>query len=255
MQNVFSNLLMIGFILAINESLKYFGHSVLWWRGQAQKEGWNLVPKIYRGEYNPECEGNYQKIFQLRAKIRHEKCPENNKHFSWLSLAQHYGLSTRLLDWSESALIGAYFAVCEKDDSAGVVWVLNPHKLNEVQTGDGSIHLPESKIVNQLSKEAFEPSLRSERGSLKKEGILKMDDIIISVIFQHFDIRHLLQQAVFTIHGTSKPLNELPCADKFLIKIGITSEGKDRMRGRLRDFGIGRSFIFPDLENLAKDIQ
>ena len=55
-----------------------------------------------------------------------------NKDWNTLFLMQHYGLYTRLLDWTDSLVTSLYFAIRNhKDETDACIWILDPISLNQ----------------------------------------------------------------------------------------------------------------------------
>jgi len=102
------------------------GGPELIFRGVTNKDH-SLVPSI--GRHNRKNTDNNILALEeaLIAEFKRLSIPEldllPNNDFEWMFLAQHYGLPTRLLDWSTNPLVALYFAVEKDDDTDGAVYL------------------------------------------------------------------------------------------------------------------------------------
>jgi hypothetical protein len=76
------------------------------------------------GGPDPELERHLLRNFK---KYAHRSVVEHDSVWHWLSVAQHYGLPTRLLDWTYSPYIALHFCTAniERFDLDGVIWAVN----------------------------------------------------------------------------------------------------------------------------------
>jgi len=230
----------------------------LWFRGQ-QQQRFDLTPTIARGGRTPLLETVYLSKFKSYAipyVIDHlPTFPLPNgipPYWHWLFLMRHYGVPTRLLDWSRDALVALFFATDPQDLSvcAGVdaaVWVLNPVTLNKAF----SFH---NFVAPGYIPNVEEPEFNLFFGP---DSTLLNTNKPAAAIGPLNNARIIAQRGTFTVfphRADITPLNQFPDASDYLFKICIASESFDLIRTQLESYGVNRLAIYPDLPNIAEVI-
>ena len=91
-------------------------------------QNFRIAPKVW-----PEQEGRIIRIFKRKAHQFLDKPPALEDDFQWLALMQHHGAPTRLIDFTWSPYVAAFFAL-ERTLGDGVVWALNPAGVKSSRT-------------------------------------------------------------------------------------------------------------------------
>lgn len=270
------------FIHCVSEMRKAWGlpkHKELWFRGESKDFGDNtLRPELYRpatddkGKPLPlkpirkllEIEDNLHDEFQRNA-VEHEK--DSSEDWDWDSyfLMQHHEGPTRLLDWSDGALIALHFALRNKstDENDARVYVLEPYRLSEQLKA-----LPDTKLAEEAWKtyaekhssegydpEAWEDSYLPVSEELFDEVPVPRPPMVLE--FGHITRRIAAQRSRFIVLGTEPNWmqNEFNQANSTIKLITIASGARAQLRQDLRDCGITESVIYPDLDGLGREMK
>jgi hypothetical protein len=249
----------------------------VWFRGENNSFESALIPKAFR-----KLAGNNDEIFRqasgeennLKLAFRREaathllKAGIVSSPWTDLFLMQHYGIRTRLLDWTESALVALFFATENYfGEEDGKVWILSPHELSMYSTG-GACGLSSDFILAPYEAQyANEP--------LVQEGIISAKALAhryltsyfnkigeretgvyypIPLLPTLFDDRMSQQKSCFTLFGNQVDGLKAPKKDNFLQCITIDGKSKFRLRNELRLLGFSNKSVYPDLEGVCRDI-
>nr|WP_176947305.1 FRG domain-containing protein [Pseudomonas benzenivorans] len=177
---------------------------------------YKLLPSLFRHTLD-DHKAREQKmmwVFKAQARAYLERLPENE--IQWLTLAQHHGLPTRVLDWSLSPLVACFFATQS-----------NPKK-------DGAIYIYEAR--------KYEREENINIGKLKE---------VTHFLPSHGSKRLTAQSGVFTIHPDSQPEFDTPQITKLI----IPKSKKESFRKTLSKYGVNSSTMFPDLDGLSFHIK
>lgn len=190
------------------------------YRGQASTV-FKLLPSIGRVvqegqervllQYEREIFDDFKRKYSMFTDVR----PKNDMEF--LFLAQHYGLPTRLLDWTYNPLIALYFACCSHQDKDGVVYQSYP-----------------------FSHKEFKQDMHD---------ILAFDDY--TPLFPNMtDVRYKNQNGLFILYPKPWKNDFNHISATYIIPASV----KNDVLNKLMKVGINQSFIVPSLDSLCKDI-
>jgi len=267
----------LEYLCSIEFPIKYTDPFGCWFRGQPDKK-YELIPRIFRqGEkYGGVGYGEMSMVMEFM-RIYPEMSVKYKNTFDLLTLMQHYRLPTRILDWTTSLLVGLYFTVREKNESDGVLFILNPRTVNIKARGGGGlfsashedvvfrsnlsktryleyfIKMDEIKILFQ--NQNYKPLIKGD--GLDNDEFDKALRVPIAVNPSYLSERMKLQHCTCTLHGgmiygdriTIKPVQLEDMDGIQLLKMLIPARFKDKINKQLRVCGVHEAALFPEMEN------
>jgi hypothetical protein len=222
-------------------------------RGQADSE-WGLVPSVLRlfpdvsvrlplMEVERVCKRQFQSQIHLYLSPEHlpEKIKSQDQYLEWWALMQHYKAPTRLLDWTSSPYIAAYFAVERSPDKDGVVFVVD-HDMaqNFAHVGSGDKTLCDTSLMHLEAPDAlffWQPKKLSDRLRVQQGWF----SVSLNPLQRHDDFDRILSPGDTTDSG---PLR------RWIFPHQIKRE----ILAHLRLLNVGAASLFPGLDGFGKSI-
>ena len=227
---------------------------ILWFRGQNNVR-WELVSSLARGRGREWFSAEAMLVKRFRQNALPLLSPQVRTEWDWLLLMQHHGVPTRLLDWTENALAGLFFATVsargrvDVSRTDGCVWVLDPVALNrEANLPTSGNDIP-TLDVDVASLREYLPTAVAEAVSSGSDEYVRPP---LAVLAQRMFARLVAQQGVFTlIHRDRTPIEHIRDG-RYVGRILVPRAAKARLARELAEMGVTRLSLFPELDSVAE---
>ena len=215
------------------------------WAFRGQPQDWDLLPKAYRDEFHllkdkKDKDDDLDRFERWSEQAIAFESNFPNQYLEQLALAQHYGLATRLMDWTANAVIALYFATEYQ-------FVKNSTKAEPEPDGAVYLYRKQPKSATLLDKYESKDDLRK-----CKEVLFYRPRLV--------NRRILAQDGVFTVHPRRKrmevrlfsPEKAKRAVEGTVMKMPVPGKKKRDLQYQLRAIGIQARTAYPDLEGLSK---
>lgn len=209
------------------------GHNKFIYRGQ-QDSTWRLQTSFHRANrndlvrYDLEDIPRLQKLISVDSDYRYNlKDPFD--HGAFLSLAQHHGFPTPLLDWTESPYIAAYFAYESVPKTAKT----------------GSVRVFVFDTERWMLKNKQNHGIRDPNPSIS-----------IKMLLAYNNPRAIPQQSVATFSTVVDMEGFIDMIDpSSLVRIDLPVSDRNQAMNELRTMGITASSLFPGLDGICRSLK
>jgi FRG domain-containing protein len=258
----------------------------VWYRGAA-RSSYGLVPSLYRpANAGLDEDDLLSRFVSLGSPFMNER-PASD--WEWYFVAQHYGLPTRLLDWSENILAATYFALAEDMEKSEVtysairtgldrerkrprtrrgkagggrgafgpgapaVWMIDAGWLNS-QAGGADDDRPIFPAGEYSDHWLPRRVARGRPDEFNYQGRNYRNTAPLAILPLRSTPRIVAQQGVFTVHGADESPLEVQFAKArrpMIARIVLDATRKHSMWWDLIQSGVTRLSIFPELDSAA----
>ena len=244
-------------LVRLDESMEYDRPSLITFlfRGHA-RSNWRLVPSLVRQVARCDMSASEAPAVERSARLEfsrqaHLHLPamllaERDDAMSWWLTMQHYNAPTRLLDWTRSLFVAAYFAVEKDGESDGVIWILHaPRMLHETRRRFG-LELPEEpEAIDSLFMDpAAKPALFHVTALTQTDRMIAQQigfTVSPSILADH--------GAILTEYFAEQPPDRIQ-----FLKAIIPRRSKPEILRRLRQVNITANTLFPGIDGLGRSV-
>jgi hypothetical protein len=217
-------------------------------RGQADSD-WSLIPSLARVIEGRtvtaalDAEALAVEEFKQHAHLHLPSSivSKTSDFTGWWTLMQHYRAPTRLLDWTASPYVAAYFAVEDHWLKNGAIWLFGVKELDTQMTAKyGEAELRYDKLESIFRNAGSPPQLLIVRRDIPTD-------------------RMIAQQGGFTacrqpLYDHAQAVEDVGCNPAFWQKIIIPAALKPQFLRRLRSMNITANALFPGIDGVGRSV-
>lgn len=225
---------------------------------------WKLLPGIFREYSKPETTSDvvsqkqYRKMYrsnesEILAHFRKEASGfltniSQNDDFTWLQYAQHYGVPTRLLDFTANPLVALYFSCQSESKDDSVVWIIN---INNFQRWSHDEDICKSTNTREIVIDRIMCEMRGDFIHMENSKRPPLKERPLFFLPPYIDQRMSAQASRFMLWGTNQfALEDTPklfeFVDSFRNNDGIWSFGFEMAQDIIGTLRNKLSYLFYD---------
>jgi hypothetical protein len=212
--------------------------------------------------------------FQKAAHQFIENVPSEKNKIEWLSLLQHYGGPTRLVDFTKSEYVASFFAM-EHATVDAAVWGINLNKIAQVISD--KVHVEKGSDIEQVRKrhlelaEMFigkncdeasvldvEPNRVNKRIMIQQGLFIFPADIRLPFINNLAEMFDIPLEILTNVDSKPRSISTLTIDDileKCLIKIILPRQMHKNALFRLARMNISAASLFPGLDGFSRSFE